>query len=81
MKWFGRSWDAPVCDPKNHVYVYLAGASCFHCRKDIVEGDRGFVVPFGGDVAGVNSKCVYYDNIPHFIYHKKCFFTELGITK
>lgn len=44
-KWFGESWEAPVCQDDNHVDVPI-GALCedFNCRRPITECDQGFLI-------------------------------------
>jgi hypothetical protein len=44
MKWFGESWDAPVCEIVDHVATPV-GEKCLHCDEPIAEGDYGVVIP------------------------------------
>lgn len=44
MKWFGRSWGAPVCDPEDHVST-PDGTPCERCKKPVGADDQGFVIP------------------------------------
>lgn len=65
MRWFGRSWGAPVntsvpqCDTP-------VGELCAHCTKPIAPYDQGIVLP-GLDVA--------------LIYHYRCFTEMIGLGK
>ncbi len=43
MKWFGKSWGAPICDPEDHTATPLG--PCAKCEKPICENDQGLVVP------------------------------------
>lgn len=44
MRWFGRTWDAPVNGSCAEAPAPL-GEPCFHCSKPILEGDRGLFIP------------------------------------
>ncbi len=44
MKWFGRVWLAPVCNPAEHVTTPI-GEPCGYCRAPIEAGSRGFFLP------------------------------------
>lgn len=39
VKWFGRSWGAPVCDPEDHEETPLE-ARCGKCDVPIHEGKQ-----------------------------------------
>lgn len=68
MKWFGESWGAPVCDgPQLNTPV---GLPCARCHVEIIEGDRGVVIPhheFGG---------AYAEERP---WHLDCMMQEVGV--
>lgn len=48
--WFGDPWPdarnpAPVCaEPASRVPTPV-GAACLHCREEVVDGDRGSLMP------------------------------------
>lgn len=44
VRWFGRSWDAPVCDERTHVAT-PRGEACDECRVPIRLGQEGIGVP------------------------------------
>lgn len=43
IRWFGKSWGAPICGYSYQVPAPV-GELCLSCRKEIVEGERGFVM-------------------------------------
>lgn len=47
MKWFGKSWGAPVCATEDQVEVPV-GKLCGFCKELIREDSRGLVMPFLG---------------------------------
>jgi len=69
MWWFGESWGAPICDPRTHI-VLNSGHECFACKRDLHEGDRGFVVAHVDALEGVA-------RLP---WHRDCFLQSLGIS-
>lgn len=44
MKWFGKSWGAPCCDPEDHVPTPVR-ETCLHCLELILVGDQGITAP------------------------------------
>lgn len=68
MKWFGKSWGAPVCDYAEWCVTPI-GEPCLDCQKRITEHDCGFVVPliesvdWNTEMARVSLRC----------YHRACF--------
>lgn len=50
MKWFGKSWNAPVCDPRDHITTPV-GKPCFYCKESIEENDSGLMHIHIGDTA------------------------------
>jgi hypothetical protein len=42
--WFGETWGAPCCDPKEHTPTPV-GAPCRRCRKTIGARECGLVMP------------------------------------
>lgn len=65
MKWFGKSWGAPISDNGEHVETPV-GITCFYCGNEIDDGDRGVVLPYPG-----RSK----DEVA---YHLHCYLTATG---
>jgi hypothetical protein len=45
MKWFGDDWGAPICKQLEQVPL-PAQEKCFHCDVELVEHDRGVVLPY-----------------------------------
>ncbi len=45
MKWFGESWGAPCCESDGRVEAPV-GDLCVKCELPIMDGDRGFLIPF-----------------------------------
>lgn len=48
MKWFGETWHAPICEPSEHVE--RPEAECMYCDAELVDGDRGVVMPYLEDL-------------------------------
>lgn len=67
MKWFGKSWGAPVCNPADHVEV-LPGTECGYCRLP-VDGGAGLVTPYLTAPGGPTEA----------VYHHNCFAELLGL--
>lgn len=44
MKWFGESWNAPICEPAEHVE--RPNLECMYCDAELVDGDQGVVMPY-----------------------------------
>jgi hypothetical protein len=44
MRWFGKSWDAPICEDLEHAPTPL-GEPCGWCREPIEEADNGLLIP------------------------------------
>ena len=61
MKWFGKSWGAPVCDPKDHVDP-PEDASCSVCLLPIEPYHQGFVLPR----VGLDFE------VTEAVYHRNC---------
>jgi hypothetical protein len=49
MKWFGESWQAPICAPEDEVGTPV-GAACLLCEAPIAEGDQGVIMPYSGEL-------------------------------
>lgn len=47
MKWFGKSWDAPICGDTEHVDT-PTDKLCFCCQEPIAENDQGLIIPYLG---------------------------------
>lgn len=47
MRWFGKSWGAPVCVEGRHVEPPI-GIGCAGCDAAIGESDQGVLLPFVG---------------------------------
>lgn len=49
MRWFGKSWGAPVCASDTFVAYEQVPAFCklcIHCQKPILEAGNGLLVPY-----------------------------------
>lgn len=62
-RWFGESWDAPVCDLATHAATPV-GETCPDCGGGIFEGHQGLLIPWAED--GVERA-----------YHLKCFLRDV----
>jgi hypothetical protein len=73
MKWFGKSWGAPVCTEAEQTNTPV-GEECGYCAKLIEAGDTGLLLPFYGDhwYFGTNDP-------PTMAYHHACFMQAVGV--
>lgn len=44
MRWFGKSWGAPVCEPEEQAPTPV-GLTCPECEQRIEQGDQGVTMP------------------------------------
>lgn len=44
VRWFGQSWHAPVCDPRNRVAAPV-GERCSACHIALTSNDQGVTIP------------------------------------
>lgn len=67
-RWFGASWDAPVCMPATHVPTPVG--ACVECERLIVSTDRGLLIPH-----------VDLDTSRSHMrpYHLDCFLRQIGL--
>lgn len=69
MKWFGRSWNAPICKPEDKVPT-PKGQVCMFCDREIKYLDQGVMLPFH-DIHE-------YKLVP---YHIDCLIMSIGLKK
>lgn len=63
-RWFGQSWHAPINDPRAEIPVPV-DENCIYCHMPIRSDDAGLSVP--GPPTG------------QVVFHKECFFDEIGV--
>lgn len=63
MKWFGESWDAPVCEPDEHVDAPVDRPCAYGCGCAIEKKDQGFLLPYVGRTT----------QPADLAYHRDCF--------
>jgi hypothetical protein len=68
MRWFGKSWGAPVCEPET-VSETPVGTPCGGCESLIKAGDYGVILPFAGAATDPSE----------LSYHHGCFMRMLGL--
>lgn len=69
MKWFGPTWNAPVCVAMEHTDVPV-GQLCVECGKPIRENEQGYMVP------------ALHDAATEFVdepWHRVCLMKSLGL--
>lgn len=60
VRWFGRTWRAPVCDPRAHIETPV-GHICPFDGADIEPNDRGISVPnMNGERTSYHLACFLY---------------------
>lgn len=74
MKWFGPTWGAPICIPREHVEVPVGEACCI-CNRTIREEDQGVEIP------GVEGDWPRDERIEVRLtfWHLNCFLRNLGV--
>lgn len=70
VRWWGESWGAPICDPRNHVATPVT-AQCAECGLMIRAGHRGVSVP---TVLGADTEAWEYRH-----WHLECWLKSMGI--
>jgi len=80
MKWFGKSWKAPICLETAHTTTPI-NVLCIDCLTEIKRRDQGFLIPYTGSLKDVSGSAVYEDGQVHIIYHLHCFLANLGVKK
>lgn len=65
MKWFGKSWGAPCCEPEDHTDTPV-GRHCFRCDELILVGDQGVSTPL-----------VHKDSVITTHEHLECFLRRI----
>lgn len=72
VRWFGKSWGAPVCDPRYHVETPL-GEVCLECAGAVVDGDQGLICACDPSIP--NAFWWYFAGDEHSVcaYHVACF--------
>ena len=71
--WFGESWGSPICALTSHRETPV-GMVCLYCGVAIVEGDRGLILPYVGDLASApdeNGEALV--NVTATAWHIECF--------
>lgn len=70
IRWFGESWDAPICDPERHIPTPV-GWTCHHCLSPIEEYQRGVLMGLLFEVGGWSEVHT----------HLACFLADMGIAE
>lgn len=75
MKWFGISWNAPVCDPSNKVDIPI-NETCIHCQKLITQFDQGFILPAIDEnrrtyTVNYHLNCMLDETVPRALWDNK----------
>ena len=67
VRWFGASWNAPICDRRAHVET-PADQPCGACGDPIRHGDQGVTIPYSGP-----------ETVTRALYHLGCWFRVIGV--
>lgn len=67
MKWFGASWNAPLCTPETHDE--RPELPCVRCDRSFDVTDRGVILPGVGENGQLHEAP----------FHLACFLAALGI--
>jgi len=76
VRWFGRSWDAPVNDPALEIPIPI-GTQCARCNVIFEDYHRGVRIPFVASRAEGGK--IHVEPSGFFYYHLDCWMYELGI--
>jgi hypothetical protein len=74
IRWFGASWDAPICDPAFESEAPL-GEKCVDCGKPVEEGQRGLIKTVSPQILGGLLFRWWSDGKERIVaaYHLACF--------
>lgn len=70
MRWFGETWGAPVCEPRERTET-PTGVPCLLCEEPIGARARGFVLPYVVNCTEAEDRAV----------HAECFWANVGIPR
>lgn len=77
MKYFGKPWSPNIRD-NYECTATPAGHPCSWCEEEIVEGDQGFVIPYGQAITFNEEEQVFDKMVPTFRpVHLDCFLREV----
>lgn len=71
IKWFGKAWEAPVCQPDTKMEIHPTGAGCEHCQVPLNENEAGVCLPCVDMRDGVANGLTYV------FFHVPCFVQEI----
>lgn len=80
MQYFGKPWDAPVCEDTPHALTPV-GRPCLDCGVPIKKGDRGYLIPFArtdgpATIEPHHRVCFHRQVVPDTVMEIKGFNTE-----
>lgn len=82
VHWFGKSWQAPVCDPETKI-EWPRDELCAKCGN--VFGDEGvqglalpYVDPIAREIAKPDDEEIRWDWL---YFHRPCFMELIGVKK
>lgn len=78
MKWFGKSWGAPVCTERER-YPWAPQVACVACKQRVKEDERGVLLPFIGEGGGDLSFVEIINHDGYVAYHLDCFARAVGV--
>ena len=72
MRWFGKSWGAPICLGEDHIEA-PQGELCVRCGREIQSHDQGVEIPVLRTFKIIEVRADWA------VYHLSCFFTVVGV--
>lgn len=72
MKWFGKSWGAPVCGYTEHAATPV-GEFCMRCNQLIRAEDAGFILPSIEEIDPARNLALCTQRP----WHRYCFLTSI----
>lgn len=73
MRWFGKSWHAPVNEDTEAAPTPVGVVCSYHeCGDLILAGDDGFLIPYVTATVEDEDNVVLIGFQPHLAYHRDC---------
>lgn len=67
-QWFGKSWGAPCCEPKDHAAT-PAWVQCHRCKEVIMPDDQGLITPLATAPGNALAPTMLAEHIDCFLWH------------
>lgn len=76
VRWFGETWDAPICEDGYQVESPL-GEVCLYCEGVIEDGERGVLTAASPSIEGTFRWWIGGHEVYVAAYHIDCFLSSI----